>query len=101
MDRDAAYARITALPGLGPWSATCVMGPAWGDRDCVPLGDYNLPHLVSWTLAGERRSDDTRMLELLEPFAGHRARVIRLLTLGGSHPPRRGHRRALRDIQDR
>ena len=31
---------------------------------------------------GERRGTDERMLELLEPFRGHRARVIRLLLSG-------------------
>jgi hypothetical protein len=38
------------------------------------------------------------MLELLEPYRGHRGRVVRLLELGGDGPGRRGPRMASRDI---
>jgi hypothetical protein len=33
------------------------------------------------------------MLELLEPYRGQRARVVRLIQLGGSRPPAFGPRR--------
>jgi hypothetical protein len=49
-------------------------------------------------LAGEPRGDDARMLELLEPFRGHRGRVQRLLEVSGIHPEARGPRRPLRSI---
>ena len=39
--------------------------------------------------------DLARMLELLEPFCGHRGRGIRLLTLAGHHPPAFGPRRRI------
>jgi 3-methyladenine DNA glycosylase/8-oxoguanine DNA glycosylase len=55
---------------------------ALGDADAVAVGDLHLPHLVARWLAGEHRGTDARMLELLEPFRGHRARVIRLLMAG-------------------
>lgn len=87
-----AQCRLTALPGVGPWSAAQVAAVALGDGDAVSVGDFHLPHLVSFALAGEPRGDDDRMLELLEPYAGHRGRVIRLLALSGSAPPRRGPR---------
>jgi 3-methyladenine DNA glycosylase/8-oxoguanine DNA glycosylase len=86
------------LPGIGPWSAAEVSAVAYGDRDAVSLGDYHLPHQVAWALAGEPRGTEARMLELLEPFRGHRARVIRLLTLGGIQAPRFGPRMRLRRI---
>jgi 3-methyladenine DNA glycosylase/8-oxoguanine DNA glycosylase len=72
-----------------------VLGPVCGDDDAVPVGDYHLPHIVAWNLTGEARADDARMLELLEPFCGHRGRVIRLLTLAGHHPPAFGPRRRI------
>ena len=75
------------------------MGIAWGDHDAVPVGDYNLPNLVSWALAGEPRSDDDRMLELLEPYRGHRRRVLVLLKGSPIKEPRYGPRVALRDIE--
>jgi hypothetical protein len=38
------------------------------------------------------------MLELLEPYRGHRGRVIRLLEAGGITAPRFGPRMPLRSI---
>ena len=89
---------LTSLPGVGPWSAAEVSIVAYGDPDAVSTGDYHLPHQVAWALAGEPRANDARMLELLEPYRGHRARVIRLLTLGGIQAPRFGPRMRLRRI---
>jgi len=54
--------------------------------------------VVSWALAGEPRGSDERMLDLLEPYRGHRARVLRLLLVGGVHQPRFGPRRPLRRL---
>src|SRR5437016_3204983 len=89
---------LMRLPGIGPWSAAEVSAVALGDRDVVSLGDYHLPHQVAWALAGESRGTEERMLQLLEPYRGHRARVIRLLTLGGIQAPRFGPRMRLRRI---
>jgi 3-methyladenine DNA glycosylase/8-oxoguanine DNA glycosylase len=93
-----ARRRLMTLPGIGPWSAAEVSAVAYGDRDVVSLGDYHLPHQVAWALGGEVRGTEARMLELLEPYRGHRARVIRLLTLGGIQAPRFGPRMRLRKI---
>lgn len=98
LPRDEGYRRLTALPGVGPWSAAEVAAVAWGDADAVSVGDYHLPGLVSHALAGEIRGDDDRMLELLAPYAGHRWRVIRLIALSGAAPPRFGPRMPLQHI---
>ena len=95
-----AYARLTAVPGIGPWTAAEVAARALGDSDAVSVGDFHLPNLVAFALAGEPRGTDARMLELLEPYLGQRARVIRLLELSGIQAPRYGPRLALRRIQD-
>lgn len=65
---------------------------ALGDLDAVSVGDFHLPNLVAFALAGEPRGTDARMLELLEPWRGQRARVIRLLELSGIRAPRYGPR---------
>ena len=93
-----AWDRLTALPGIGRWTAAAVRQVAFGDPDAVMVGDYNLPSHVAWNLAGEPRADDDRMLELLEPYRGHRARVTRLLKAGGAKPPRYGPRLPVRNI---
>jgi 3-methyladenine DNA glycosylase/8-oxoguanine DNA glycosylase len=87
-----ATRRLRAIPGIGQWTAAEVAAVAFGDPDVVSLGDYGLPHLVSYALAGEPRGTDERMLELLEPYRGHRGRVLRLLSAGGIDAPRRGPR---------
>ena len=99
MDITAAYARMQAFAGVGPWTAAKVATVALGDPDAVPVGDYHLPHMVAYALEGRARSTDARMLELLEPYRGHRARVIRLLTLSGIGAPRFGPKMPLRDIR--
>jgi 3-methyladenine DNA glycosylase/8-oxoguanine DNA glycosylase len=83
MSLEAAYARLRAVIGVGPWTAARTAMLALGDPDAVFLGDLHIPHMVSSALAGERRGSDERMLELLEPYRGHRARVVRLLMAGG------------------
>ena len=99
MPLDDARARLTALPGLGPWTAAEVALRALGDPDAVSVGDFHLKNLVSWTLAGEPRGTDDRMVELLAPYAGRRAYVVRLLELSGLRPPRYGPRLSPRRIE--
>ena len=94
-----AHARLTATPGIGPWTAAEVAVRALGDPDAVSVGDFHLPNLVAWALAREPRGDDARMLELLEPWRGDRARVVRLLELSGIQAPRYGPRLAPRRIE--
>lgn len=97
-ERTAAYAALQAFPGIGPWTAAEVGIRAFGDPDAVSVGDFHLPSMVSWALAGEPRGTDERMLELLEPYRGQRGRVLRLLELAGIEAPRRGPRLAARRI---
>ena len=98
MDMPRAYQRLRAFPGIGPWTAAKVAMVALGDADAVPVGDYHLPHAIGFALEGTPRSTDERMLELLEPYRGHRARVIRLITSAGIGAPRYGPHKPLRNI---
>ncbi|HEY4605829.1 MAG TPA: DNA-3-methyladenine glycosylase 2 family protein, partial [Blastococcus sp.] len=92
-DSPTLQRRLTSVPGIGVWTAAEVVQRTLGDPDTVSVGDYHLKNIVGWSLAG-RKTDDDGMLELLEPWRGHRQRVVRLLTAGGSRPPRRGPRTA-------
>ena len=83
---------LQQLRGIGPWTASVVARAVTGDPDTVVVGDYGLPSLIAWNLAGERRADDARMLALLEPERPQRARAIRLLATTGRTPPRHGPR---------
>jgi len=95
-----AYAALQRFAGIGPWTAAEVGARAFGDPDAVSVGDFHLPNLVAWALAGEARGTDERMLELLEPYAGQRGRVIRLLEASGVSAPRFGPRLSPRRIDD-
>lgn len=97
--RARAYAALRAFPGIGPWTAAEVGFRAFGDPDAVSVGDFHIPNMVCWALAGEPRGTDERMLELLEPYRGQRARVIRLLELCGVKAPRHGPRMPTRRIE--
>lgn len=99
MPRFEALRRLTALPGIGPWTAGIVMRIAMGDADAVEIGDFHIPNAVCWNLAGEPRGDDARMLELLAPFAGHRGRVVRLVTSALPKAPSYGPRVRVGDLR--
>jgi 3-methyladenine DNA glycosylase/8-oxoguanine DNA glycosylase len=102
--------RLTAITGIGPWTAAEVVRVVFGDPDAVSVGDYHIPHIVSWALAGEARAGaregepgalapaDVRMLELLEPFRGHRGRVCVLLEQAGMAAPKFGPRMPIRSF---
>ena len=90
-DRVSIGDELLSIKGIGPWTVDNVLG-SLADPDAVIVGDYSLPHAVAWLFEGIERSDDARMLELLEPFRGHRFRVIRLLWLANVRTPRRGPR---------
>ena len=93
---EGAHRYLRAMPGIGVWTAAEVLRPTMGDADAVSVGDFHVPNMVAWHLAGEARADDARMLELLEPFSGHRGRVVALLGALGQGAPKFGPRSGLR-----
>jgi 3-methyladenine DNA glycosylase/8-oxoguanine DNA glycosylase len=113
-DAGEATRRLTAVQGIGAWTAAETVRVAYGDPDAVSVGDYHIPHMVAWALAGEVRAGsrdtgpnarrgalspaDERMLELLEPFRGHRGRVCALLERAGLTAPRFGPRMTIRSF---
>jgi 3-methyladenine DNA glycosylase/8-oxoguanine DNA glycosylase len=97
-DAADAVRRLTTLPGIGPWTAAEVVRASHGDPDAVSVGDDHLPNFVAWALAGEARADDQRMLELLEPFRGHRGRVCQLIMDSGIGAPKYGPRAPVRSF---
>ncbi len=95
---DIAMRTLRAIPGIGPWTASHVVQAALGAPDVVVTCDYHMHHNVCWSLAGERRGTDERMLQLLEPYRGQRGRAQRLILLSGIGPPTYGIKRRIRSI---
>ncbi|MEM7274437.1 MAG: DNA-3-methyladenine glycosylase 2 family protein [Actinomycetota bacterium] len=83
---EQAKVRLQRVRGIGPWTAAMVTAVTMGDADAVPVGDFHIPNTIAWAMAGEPRGTDERMLELLEPYVGHRWRVIRLAKGSGKAP---------------
>jgi 3-methyladenine DNA glycosylase/8-oxoguanine DNA glycosylase len=96
MDPTAANRRLSAVPGIGVWTAAEVAQRALGDGDAVSVGDFHLSAFVGWALAG-RPLDDDGMVELLERWRPHRYRVVRLLECSGVTKPRFGPRMTVQD----
>lgn len=93
-------AQLTAIPGVGPWTAAEALQRSHGAADLVAVGDYHLAHFVGEALTGSR-TDDAGMLDLLAPYTPHRQRVVRLLGLSGFRKSRFGPRLAPEDHRDR
>lgn len=92
LERQTDREVLTALPGVGVWTAAETAQRALGDADALSVGDYHLSSMIGWTLLG-RSIDDDEMVELLEPLRPHRYRAVRLLEVSRlAHLPRRGPR---------
>jgi 3-methyladenine DNA glycosylase/8-oxoguanine DNA glycosylase len=87
--------RVRTLPGIGVWTSAEVRFRVMGDADAVSFGDYHVAPNIGYVLTGEP-VDDEGLAVLLEPYAGHRHRVQRLVELSGLRRPRHGARMAPR-----
>ncbi|WP_320536265.1 3-methyladenine DNA glycosylase [Pseudarthrobacter sp. IC2-21] len=91
-----AAEKLRVIPGIGVWTAAEVVQRTHGCPDSIAVGDYHLAAYVGAALTG-RRTDDAGMLALLEPWAGHRQRVVRMLYLSGFRKPTYGPRMTIQD----
>lgn len=100
-----AMTRLSALPGLGAWTASATVMACHGDPDVVLLRDYGMPTLVNFAFTGDAkrldpdRGGDDIMLEHLAPWLGHRQRIVRLISVAGVTVPRRAPRAFNPDIR--
>ncbi|MCO7219238.1 DNA-3-methyladenine glycosylase [Klenkia sp. PcliD-1-E] len=99
LDRASTLSALGAVPGIGPWTTSCLSAMTFGDADTVITGDSGIPARIAWVLAREARTDDARMLQLLEPHRPHRYRVLRLAFAPEVRPPRRAPRPSARDLR--
>ena len=92
--------RLRTVVGIGPWTVAETLQRSHGDPDAVSVGDLHLCKRVGTALIG-RRVDDDGMLELLEPWRGHRQRVVRLIEAAGIGYERHGPRLAIPEHRTR
>lgn len=105
MSTPDALTRLSALPGLGAWTATATLVSSHGDPDVVVLRDFGLPTLVNYAFTGETvrldpdRGGDEIMVAHLAPWPGHRQRIVRLIMHAGISVPRRASKAINPDIR--
>lgn len=105
MNVDGAFRRLTALPGLGAWTATATLVSSHGHPDVIVLRDYGMPTMVNYAFTGDATrlppddGGDDVMCRHLAPWSGHRQRIIRLLFAARVSAPRRGPRAHNPDIR--
>jgi 3-methyladenine DNA glycosylase/8-oxoguanine DNA glycosylase len=100
VDAAEAARRLRTIAGVGVWTAHETIQRSHGDPDSVSIGDFHLSKQVGTALIG-RRVDDDAMLELLEPWRGHRQRVVRLIEGSGIGYERHGARMTIVDNRAR
>lgn len=100
LDAAEASRRLRTIPGIGAWTAAETVQRSHGDPDSVSVGDFHVSKRVGWALVGTRVDDDG-MLELLEPWRGHRQRVVRLIEAAGIGYERHGPRMTIVDHRRR
>ncbi|MFC0456250.1 DNA-3-methyladenine glycosylase family protein [Arthrobacter liuii] len=91
-----AAEKMQVIPGIGAWTAAEVVQRTHGCPDSISVGDYHLAAYVGAALTG-RRTDDAGMLRLLEPWRGHRQRVVRMIQGTGFRKPTFGPRMTIQD----
>ncbi|OMH35226.1 3-methyladenine DNA glycosylase [Tersicoccus sp. Bi-70] len=84
---DELATRLMSIPGIGPWTTAETTQRTHGDPDAVSVGDFHLAKDVGWAFSGAA-VDDEGMMRILEPWTGHRQRVVRLMYLSGFRRPR-------------
>jgi 3-methyladenine DNA glycosylase/8-oxoguanine DNA glycosylase len=84
--------KLAFMPGVGEWTIGVVLASALGEPDAIAVGDYHLKNVVTHALTGRARGTDEQLVELLQPYRGHRGRVVRLLLLDGHRAPKFGPR---------
>jgi DNA-3-methyladenine glycosylase II len=79
MEADNAHAALTALHGIGPWTADIYLLFCLGNADAWPAGDLALQESARIAFRLRRRPDAKAMIRLAEPWRPWRGVAAHLL----------------------
>ena len=79
MDADAAHAALTALHGIGPWTADIYLLFCLGHADAWPAGDLALQEAARMAFALRKRPDAKQMAKLAKSWRPWRGVAAHLL----------------------
>lgn len=78
LDADEAIAAMTAVPGIGPWTAECYLLFAAGHPDVFPARDVALQSAVGHALGIDPRPPEKTLIRLAESWSPWRGVASRL-----------------------
>jgi DNA-3-methyladenine glycosylase II len=78
-DAETAHAALTAVHGIGPWTADSYLLFCLGHADAWPAGDLALQEAARLAFGLRKRPTAKRMIELAERWRPYRAVAARLL----------------------
>src|SRR5271169_729068 len=76
---DEAHATLTAVHGIGPWTADIYLLSSLGHADAWPAGDLALQEAARLAFGLRSRPDTKQMAPLAEPWRPFRAAAARVL----------------------
>src|SRR5580692_8649904 len=79
IDAEAAHAALTAVHGIGPWTADIYLLASLGHADAWPAGDLALQEAARVAFGLKTRPTTKEMLPLAEPWRPWRAVAARVL----------------------
>ena len=79
MDADAAHAALTALHGIGPWSADIYLLFCLGHSDAFPAGDLAVQEAARIAFGLRKRPDPKALIKLAEAWRPWRGVAAHLL----------------------
>ncbi|HTQ13321.1 MAG TPA: hypothetical protein VMH86_05535 [Rhizomicrobium sp.] len=92
MDDDDARAHLTAVKGIGPWTADVYLMASLGRADIWPVGDVSLQAAVARVLKMRKRPNEKAMEKLSRPWRPWRTVAARIFWIHED-----GVRKELRD----
>ncbi|WP_054313639.1 DNA-3-methyladenine glycosylase [Mesorhizobium sp. 1M-11] len=78
LEAGEAIARLTAVPGIGPWTAECYLLFAAGHPDVFPARDVALQSAVGHALSIDPRPPEKKLIALAESWTPWRGVAARL-----------------------
>ena len=79
MDADKAHEALTALHGIGPWTADIYLLFCLGNADAWPAGDLAIQEAVRIAFNLKKRPDTKAMMKLAEPWRPWRGVAAHLM----------------------
>ena len=79
IDAEAAHAALTAVHGIGPWTADIYLLACLGHADAWPVGDLALQEAARLAFGLKARPTAKEMMPLAEPWRPWRAVAARVL----------------------